>query len=82
MRWTRRQLSMILSHIAGGGALCCGHDDERNTVTDDSAHRVCLAIWAQDAMTCGHDHDPHDRDERTRRCLEVAEQCCTHGGPQ
>lgn len=55
--FTDDELSMILSHIAGGGALCCVENaDARATITESRSRRKRLADYAYEALGCSRDH--------------------------
>ena len=51
--FTHEELSMIASHLAGGGAFCCEeHRSERATVTTSPRKRNILADQAYDRWGC------------------------------
>ena len=51
--FTHDELSMIASHLAGGGAFCCKeHRSERGTVTDSRRKREILADQAYERWGC------------------------------
>lgn len=51
--FTHQELSLIVSHVAGGNSLCCRHNHyARCTVTNDPRKRRRLASFAHEAMGC------------------------------
>jgi hypothetical protein len=51
--FTHTELSLIASHLAGGGSFCCQHNaEQRARVTDNLRKRDRLAEFAHEAMGC------------------------------
>lgn len=89
IKWTDEQLSMLLSHVAGGGTLCFTACCTTRVVAKYSAwtivvqghrkHRRAnleqLGWWAYNALGCTFDG------KLPSWVLRNAEDCCSGGGP-
>lgn len=59
--FTHTELSMIASHLAGGGSFCCRHNAaQRARVTSNRRKRERLATFAHEAMGCRSDRTSED----------------------
>jgi hypothetical protein len=82
MAWTDEQLSMILSHVAGGGSLCCAENESaRDAIARSSAQSIRIADWAYELMGCHLEMDADGGTSRGRHYLTNAEESCAYGGP-
>jgi hypothetical protein len=90
MKWTDVQLSMLLSHVAAGGQLCCGHvcraaRDAAWTIVVNgpgkrrNARAGRLNWWAYHTLAC-QAADPWSG-KQADWVLRNAEESCAFGGP-